>query len=106
MLVSIHQPEFVGYLGYYAKIIQGDAHIFLDDVQYIKRGYIHRNRIRRGDEVEWLTIPVRTKGRYTQAVKEVEIDQASPGERNSWGVCRPPMHGHPILTNTFQASPS
>ncbi len=74
MLVSIHQPEFIGYLGYYAKILQADCHIVLDDVQFIKRGFIQRNNIYCNQLAKLITVPVKTKGLYLQQINDVEID--------------------------------
>lgn len=85
MLVSIHQPECIGYLGYYAKIIEAEHHIFLDDVQFIKRGFIQRNRIRRNGIPEYVTIPVKTKGRFSQLISEVEIDATFPWRKKFLG---------------------
>lgn len=102
VLVSIHQPEFIGYLGYYAKILRAERHVVLDDVQFIKRGFIQRNTIRCGDEAHYLTVPVKTKGRYTQRIMDVEIDQSYPWRKKLLGSLRTcyarAPHFEPIFT--------
>ena len=45
MKISIMQPYFFPYVGYYHLIAKTDKFIFLDNVQYIRHGWINRNRI-------------------------------------------------------------
>jgi hypothetical protein len=58
MIVSIMQPYFFPYIGYFQLVAQSDVFVFYDDVQYIKSGWINRNRIvdRKGEV--WITLPV------------------------------------------------
>lgn len=53
------QPYFLPYIGYIQLLHAADIFVFHDNVQYIKGGWINRNRIRRGESFEWLTLPVR-----------------------------------------------
>lgn len=46
MKVAIMQPYLFPYIGYYQLVFQADCFVFLDDVNFIKGGYIARNRIR------------------------------------------------------------
>jgi hypothetical protein len=74
MIVSIHQPNFAPWLGYYQKIIQSDLFIFLDDVQYTKGGYQNRVCLASADGKEqWLTCPVQTKGKFQQSTRDVQF---------------------------------
>lgn len=45
MKIGIMQPYFFPYLGYFALIQQVDRFILLDKVQFIRHGWIERNRI-------------------------------------------------------------
>jgi hypothetical protein len=58
MIVSIMQPYFFPYLGYFQLIAQSGTFVFHDDVQYIKGGWINRNRILRDGAPAWITLPV------------------------------------------------
>ena len=49
MVISVHQPQYIPWLGYFDKIAASDAFVFLDDVQYKARAFQNRNRIRAGD---------------------------------------------------------
>ncbi|WP_442604275.1 WbqC family protein [Paenibacillus sp. KN14-4R] len=77
MIVSIHQPNFLPWLGYYYKIMQSDAFVLLDDVQYTKNSYMNRSKIKTPTGEMWLTIPVSTSGQLGSAMNEVHINWRS-----------------------------
>lgn len=74
MRIAIHQPQYLPWIGYFHKMASCDLFIYMDDVQYKKREFQNRNKIRTSDGFIWLTVPVITKGRYFQKISEVEID--------------------------------
>ena len=58
MQVSIHQPDFIPWLGFFDKIRLSDLFIIGDNVQFRKKGWTNRNQIKTANGVSWLTIPV------------------------------------------------
>jgi hypothetical protein len=58
MLVAIHQPNFVPWLGYFDRMIRSDLFVLLDHVQFERRNYQNRALIRCEDDSKWLTVPV------------------------------------------------
>ncbi len=72
MRVTIHQPQFLPWLGYLDKIDQADLFIVLDTVQFKKNEWQNRNRIRTADGWQWLTVPV--LHRFGQRINEVSIN--------------------------------
>ena len=56
------QPYFFPYLGYFQLMHAVDRFVFLDDVRFIKQGWINRNRILLDGEVVYLTVPVENPG--------------------------------------------
>jgi WbqC-like protein family len=72
MRVTIHQPQFLPWLGYLDKIDRSDLFVVLDNVQFKKSDWQNRNRIRTSDGWQWLTIPVRH--RFGQLITEVHIN--------------------------------
>lgn len=86
MVVTIHQPEHLPWLGFFDKIRQADVFVMLDHVQYRKNYYQNRNKIRAAGGVLWLTVPVLTKGNSDQSINEVQINnQGSPRwKEKSW----------------------
>lgn len=71
MILSVHQPQYIPWLGYFHKIAKSDLFVFLDDVQYKKREFQNRNKIKTPAGPLWLTVPVITKGSFTQNIKDV-----------------------------------
>ncbi len=64
MIVSIHQPCYLPWLGYFDKIARSDIHVVLDTVQFEKNSFTNRNKIKTSQGWCWLTVPVMTKGKY------------------------------------------
>jgi len=58
MNVSIMQPYFFPYIGYFQLIAVSDVFVLHDDVQYIKGGWVNRNRILFNGESRMITLPV------------------------------------------------
>ncbi len=57
-VVAIHQPNYLPWLGYFAKMASADVFVLLDDVQYSKGSYTNRVQIARAGAATWLTLPV------------------------------------------------
>jgi len=58
LIVAIHQPNYLPWLGYFYKIAKADIFIFLDDVQYSKNTVINRVKVLTPGGPKWLTVPV------------------------------------------------
>jgi hypothetical protein len=72
----------VPWRGFFDLIGRCDEYVVFDSVQYVKRHWHNRNRIKTAAGVEWLTIPVISKGRYEQPIDEVEIEK--PWAEKHW----------------------
>lgn len=85
-VVSIHQPAYLPWLGYFDKIKRADKFIYLDTVQFQKNSFQNRNKIRTPQGSMWLTVPVRTSGTlYDTALKDVPIDNTTNWQRKHLG---------------------
>ena len=73
--ISIIQSCYVPWKGFFDLIGQCDEYVIFDSVQYVKRHWHNRNRIKTANGIEWLTIPVVSKGRFEQPIDEVEIEK-------------------------------
>jgi len=73
-VVAIHQPNYLPWLGYFAKIARADVLVFLDDVQYSKNSYINRVQIDSRGQPRWLTLPV--SFRFGDRINQVRIVDA------------------------------
>jgi hypothetical protein len=58
MIIAIHQPHYLPWLGYLHRMAQVDAFVLLDHVQFERRNYQNRTMVRLNDEARWLTVPV------------------------------------------------
>jgi hypothetical protein len=72
MIVSIHQPQYLPWLGYFDKIDRADVFVLLDTVQYKKNEWQNRNRIKTARGAQWLTVPVTYH--YPQLICEVGVN--------------------------------
>lgn len=73
MRVFISQSNYIPWKGYFRSLIEADQVIFLDDVQFTKRDWRNRNKIKTSNGIKWLTIPVETSGKYFQKIQDVLI---------------------------------
>ena len=72
MKVAIMQPYFFPYLGYFQLIHAADHFVFYDDVNFIKGGWINRNRILIHNQGAFLSIPCK-KISSNKIINEVEV---------------------------------
>lgn len=84
MILAAHQPNHIPYPGFFNKVMLSDIFIFTDVHQFGKSGFQNRNRIRTKNGWEWMTVPVFTKGRTTQKIIEVIIDNKTNWAKKHW----------------------
>ena len=88
MIVSAHQPQYLPWLGYFHKIYNSDAFVFLDNVQYKDREYQNRNRIRVKEGCMWLTVPVLKNDKPYPNISDVRIDNFQDWRKRHWrAIC-------------------
>lgn len=75
MKIAIMQPYYYPYIGYFELIKSVDKFVFLNNVQYIRRGWVNRNRIRWNDTWKYLTVPISKCSRET-LIYDVEISNS------------------------------
>jgi hypothetical protein len=84
MMVSIHQPNYIPWLGFFHKMARSDVFVFLDNVQFTKNGFQNRSRIKGPQGEMWLTVPVLMKGRFGQQTNQVDIDNSIDWGAKHW----------------------
>lgn len=80
--VAITQSNYIPWKGYFDLINSADECILLDSVQYTRRDWRNRNRIKTPDGARWLSIPVEVKGKYLQKTEDVVVSDARWAERH------------------------
>lgn len=88
MIITIHQPDFMPWLGFFDRWHRADVLIVLDDVQFIRRGWQHRDKIKTAQGVQWLTLPVIKRHRFDQKINEVELDNSQNWRKKHLGQLR------------------
>jgi hypothetical protein len=71
--VAIVQSCYIPWKGYFDLMRRVDEFVLFDDVQFTKRDWRSRNRIKTPQGPLWLSVPVQTKGKYLQAIKDTEV---------------------------------
>ena len=88
-IVSVNQPAYLPWLGYFHRIAVSDAHVVLDHVQFGKNSVTNRNKVRTAEGWCWLTVPLRTKGRFGNlAIRALEIDNSTDWRSRHWKTLR------------------
>ena len=77
MKVAIMQPYFFPYIGYFSLIKNTDHFVFFDTPQYIRKGWINRNRVIGGGGKDiYFTVPI-VKAPQDTAIRDIKIDTGS-----------------------------
>ncbi len=79
MRCAIVQPSYIPWRGYFDLIRRVDLFVFYDDVQYDRRGWRNRNRVKAPGGTRWLTVPVHARGAQTDRRPINEIRTATSG---------------------------
>lgn len=95
MRIAIMQPNYLPWAGLFNLVANVDQFVFLDDVQFTKRTWQQRNRVLMSGRETMLTVPVQVKGRFSQLINEVCIDNSRPWTRKHLGTLESAYARHP-----------
>lgn len=73
--MAIQQPEHAPWVGFFNKIMQCDLFLLLDNVQFKRRYYENRNKVKTKDGTLWVMVPVESKSKRKQKINEVRIQE-------------------------------
>ena len=73
--VAIVQSNYIPWKGYFDLINSVDEFVLFDDMQYTRRDWRNRNKIKTPQGLKWLSIPVKVKGKYYQKINETKIEK-------------------------------
>jgi len=71
MKITIHQPNFLPYLGFFDKCDYADLIVLYDSTQFKKNDFQNRNKLKTKDGWTWITIPVNYN--FGDKISEVKI---------------------------------
>ena len=73
MKLAIMQPYFFPYIGYWQLIHAADKFVLFDDAQYMRHGWVNRNRILKpSGGWQYITVPLK-KHSVTELIKNVQV---------------------------------
>lgn len=73
--IMISQSNYIPWKGFFDSINSVDEYVIYDDMQYTRRDWRNRNRIKTAQGAQWLTIPVEVKGKYHQTIAETMVSE-------------------------------
>jgi hypothetical protein len=89
LIVGIHQPAYLPWLGYFDRIRSADLFIILDTVQFQKGSFQNRNKVLTSNGPIWLTVPVHTAGNlFNTTLKDIRIDNERHWQSKHWSTLR------------------
>jgi hypothetical protein len=104
MIVSIHQPAYLPWLGYFDKILRSDLFIYLDTVQFQKGSFQNRNFVRGATKPTLLTVPVLVGGQlFDTELKDVQIDNHANWRHKHIETIRQSYQRGPMFTRYWPA---
>ncbi len=84
MIITIHQPNYFPYPGFFHKLSLADTFVVMDDIQY-QYDYTNRNKIVANNTEGWTRIIVPTKKQHKFfAINNVEINNELPWRETNW----------------------
>lgn len=101
MRLAIMQPYFFPYLGYFQLLARVDRFVFYDDVNFIKNGWINRNRLLLSGEVRYFTVPLAGASPFV-SISQVGIQPAAHWRRKMLESIRQSYAKAPCFEPVFQ----
>jgi hypothetical protein len=83
--VTIHQPNYLPWIGFFSKLKKADTFVLLDTVEYTKNSVINRNKIRIKDGWCYLTIPIE-KAYHDSRIIDVALPKDDRWKKNHWST--------------------
>src|SRR5687767_13737529 len=80
--VAIVQSNYIPWKGYFYVIHSVDEFILFDTAQYTRRDWRDRNRIKTRAGLQWLTIPVGTKGGFPDRIGQIGVTDSTWNQRH------------------------
>ena len=100
MKLAIMQPYFFPYIGYFQLIAGVDKFVFYDDVNFIKNGWINRNRLYLSGDVRYITVPLSGASPH-QKINQVQIQMNDNWRKKMLESIRHAYSKAPYFTDVF-----
>ncbi len=88
MILAADKPNYLPQISFFYKLIQSDQFVIADDIRFTSHDFINRSPIKSNSGETWLTVPVLTRGRGGQLIKDVQIDTGRNWRRKQFkAIC-------------------
>ncbi len=111
MLACVHQPNYLPWLGFFAKVARADVYLVMDNVQFSRNCWTNRVQVAGNGDPLWLTVPVRRGGLETP-IADAEIDHTRDWVKQQrstlearYGRCQHFKAVYPELVQILEARP-
>tara|TARA_B110000971_G_scaffold221800_1_gene270639 strand:- start:329 stop:1033 length:705 start_codon:yes stop_codon:yes gene_type:complete len=104
MILSINQPSYLSWIGYYKRILKSDIHLILDDVQIelrTKNSFTNRNKVKSKNGFIFLTIPLITYENRLPLINKVKIDNSQKWQKKHLETIRQCYSKSPFFNDYF-----
>lgn len=103
MIVTIHQPEHLPWLGFFNKLSKAELFVILDSVQFEKNYFQNRNRIIGSNGAQYIGIPVNMSGHMsgTIATTEIAIKSNPTWKRKYLNTIKMGYSKHPFFAEVY-----
>ena len=103
MIVTIHQPEHLPWLGFFNKLSKAELFVILDSVQFEKNYFQNRNRIIGSNGAQYVGIPVNMTGHMggTIATTEIAVKSNPTWKRKYLNTIKMGYAKHPFFEDVY-----
>src|SRR6185437_16373335 len=98
--VVIHQPDFLPWLGFFDRLRSADLYIVLDHVQFIRRGWTHRDMIKAPTGAAWLTLNIQ-KAPQNTPIRDIQLTPSMNWRQDSLNLIRENYRKAPHFAEIF-----
>lgn len=85
MIITIHQPEYLPWMGFFDRIDQSDVFVVLDTVLFQKKGFLGRNKIKTAQGTQWINVPVNGEDK-SKNIYQVRIGDIGGWQKKHWNA--------------------
>jgi hypothetical protein len=82
MICTVHQPNYLPYLGFFEKAYRADVFILYDTTQFKKNDWQNRNKLCGNNSWQWISVPILHS--FGQKINEVKIKDSKKSLAKNW----------------------
>lgn len=100
MKIGIMQPYFFPYIGYWQLMNVVDTYVIFDDVNYINRGWVNRNRILFNGQPRYFNLPM-CGASQNKMINQIAVDKEENLKKRNLNILKEAYHMAPFFNEVF-----